>query len=150
GTIADAWTERSHLEGDPDFAPILARYSKPKETYEEQLAKWEAAVAAAKAATEANALAQKNAQPGEKPPQFIVVKQPGKRPDPNGNADQPSVLYNGMIHPLVPFAIRGAIWYQGESNAGRGYQYRRLLPAMIKSWRDVWNEPGMDFYIVSL
>ena len=46
--------------------------------------------------------------------------------------------------------MKGAIWYQGESNASRAWQYRKLLPAMIKSWRDAWHEPEMDFYIVSL
>ncbi len=59
-------------------------------------------------------------------------------------------LYNGMIAPIVPVAIRGTIWYQGEANANRAYQYRKLLPTMIKSWRDAWGEPDMAFLIVSL
>jgi sialate O-acetylesterase len=58
-------------------------------------------------------------------------------------------LYNGMIAPLVPYAIRGAIWYQGESNAGRAYQYRKLLPLMIADWRKAWGE-DFSFYIVQL
>lgn len=65
----------------------------------------------------------------------------------------PANLYNGMIHPLVPFAIRGALWYQGESNAGRAEQYRTLLPAMIKGWRDAWDQPtnrAFPFYVVQL
>ncbi len=53
-----------------------------------------------------------------------------------------SVLYNAMIHPLVPMAFRGAIWYQGESNAGRAYQYRTLLRTMVQDWRSQW---GRDF-----
>jgi len=53
---------------------------------------------------------------------------------------RPSVLYNGMIAPLEPFAIRGALWYQGEGNAGRAYQYQTLLTALIKSWRSAWGE----------
>jgi sialate O-acetylesterase len=72
---------------------------------------------------------------------------------PKAKAGDPNVasrLYNGMITPLVPFAIKGAIWYQGESNAARAYQYRKLLPAMIKSWRDAWGEGDFDFLIVSL
>ncbi len=61
-----------------------------------------------------------------------------------------SDLYNGMIRPLVPFAIRGAIWYQGESNAGRAYQYRTLFPAMIKNWRDDWKQGDFPFLFVQL
>jgi sialate O-acetylesterase len=54
--------------------------------------------------------------------------------------DSPSSLHNGMIEPLEPFAIRGAVWYQGESNAGQGKAYEKLLPAMIGDWRQVWGE----------
>ena len=52
--------------------------------------------------------------------------------------NRPANLYNAMIAPLVPYASKGAIWYQGESNAGRAYQYRKLLPAMIADWRKAW------------
>ncbi len=62
----------------------------------------------------------------------------------------PTVLFNGMISPLLPYAIKGAIWYQGESNAGRGYQYRALLPAMISDWRARFGVGDFPFYIVSL
>lgn len=55
-----------------------------------------------------------------------------------------------MIHPLAPFAIRGAIWYQGESNAGRAEQYRKLFPAMIKNWRDHWGQGDFPFLFVQL
>lgn len=54
----------------------------------------------------------------------------------------PASLYNAMIHPLLPFAIKGAIWYQGESNAGKAAEYRTLFPAMIRDWRAKW---GNDF-----
>lgn len=66
-----------------------------------------------------------------------------------GNQNNPTVLYNAMIAPLVPFAIRGAIWYQGESNAGRAYQYRTLFPLMIRSWRSAWGQ-NFPFYFVQL
>ncbi len=69
--------------------------------------------------------------------------------NPEGNPNRPSVLYNAMIHPLIPFAIRGAIWYQGESNAGRAFQYRDLFPMMIRDWREKWNTE-IDFYFVQL
>jgi sialate O-acetylesterase len=62
----------------------------------------------------------------------------------------PSVLHNGMIAPVAPFAISGALWYQGEANAGRAAQYRRLLPAMITDWRKTFGQGDFPFYIVSL
>ena len=70
-----------------------------------------------------------------------------KKPEGPNN---PSVLYNAMINPLVPYAIKGAIWYQGESNAGQAYKYRTLFPTMIKSWRDAWKEGDFTFLFVQL
>ncbi|MDR1146460.1 MAG: hypothetical protein LBK71_10045 [Verrucomicrobiales bacterium] len=60
------------------------------------------------------------------------------------------VLYDNMIAPLVPFALRGAIWYQGESNAGRPEEYGVLLPLLIDNWRQDWHQPALSFYIVQL
>jgi len=70
-------------------------------------------------------------------------------PDAN-NPNVVTVLYNGMIAPLLPFAIKGVIWYQGESNAGRAEQYRKLLPAMIEDWRGHFGVGDFPFYIVQL
>ncbi|MCZ6596879.1 MAG: 9-O-acetylesterase [Planctomycetota bacterium] len=61
-----------------------------------------------------------------------------------------TALHNGMIAPLVPFAIRGAIWYQGESNRPRSVQYRELFPAMIRDWRAKWGRGDFPFYFVQL
>ena len=61
----------------------------------------------------------------------------------------PASLYNAMLHPLLPFGIKGAIWYQGESNAGRAYEYRTLFPAMIQDWRTKWGSE-FPFYAVML
>lgn len=66
------------------------------------------------------------------------------------NAWTPSALYNGMIHPVIPYTIRGAIWYQGESNVGRGYEYRKLFPALISSWREAWGQGDFPFYFVQI
>lgn len=65
------------------------------------------------------------------------------------NPNRPTVLYNAMINPIAPFNIKGAIWYQGESNADRAYQYRELFPLMIKDWRKQWNS-NFPFYFVQL
>jgi sialate O-acetylesterase len=62
----------------------------------------------------------------------------------------PSVLYEGMLAPLAPLSITGALWYQGEQNSERGFQYRRILPAMIADWRKLFGQGDFPFYIVSL
>ncbi|MFK8009282.1 MAG: GDSL-type esterase/lipase family protein [Saprospiraceae bacterium] len=59
----------------------------------------------------------------------------------------PSCLYNAMIHPLIPYNIKGAIWYQGESNVGRAEQYQRLFPTMIKDWRTQWKDDFPFYYV---
>ncbi|MDQ3394810.1 MAG: sialate O-acetylesterase [Bacteroidota bacterium] len=72
-----------------------------------------------------------------------------KPKDPN-NPNKPAVLYNGMIAPIVPYAIKGAIWYQGESNADRAKQYESLFPAMIQDWRAAWGLGDFPFLFVQL
>jgi sialate O-acetylesterase len=66
------------------------------------------------------------------------------------NPNQVTVLYNGMIAPLLPYGVKGAIWYQGESNAGRALQYRALLPTLIGDWRTRFAAPDFSFHIVQL
>jgi sialate O-acetylesterase len=62
----------------------------------------------------------------------------------------PTLLFNGMLYPLIPYTIKGAIWYQGETNAGRAYQYRKAFPLMITDWRNHWGEGDFPFYFVQL
>jgi sialate O-acetylesterase len=62
----------------------------------------------------------------------------------------PTALFNGMIHPLAGYGIKGTVWYQGEANRGRPQEYRILLPAMIKSWREKWNLGDFPFYYVQI
>lgn len=70
---------------------------------------------------------------------------------PNGSLfTHPSLLFNGSIAPLAPYAIRGVIWYQGESNAARAEEYRKLLPAMIADWRQYWKQGDFPFLVVQL
>src|SRR5204863_6145691 len=80
------------------------------------------------------------------------LKPEGKQPSwgrPWGNW-KPSELYNGMIAPLIPYAIKGAIWYQGESNASRANQYRTLFADMIRNWRTDWHQGDFTFLEVQL
>ena len=80
----------------------------------------------------------------------IKVKAMPKKLDENTGPNRPTVLYNAMIKPLLPYGIKGAIWYQGESNADRAYQYRTLFSTMIKDWRNVWGQGDFPFIFVQL
>ncbi|SEN65263.1 sialate O-acetylesterase [bacterium A37T11] len=62
----------------------------------------------------------------------------------------PTLLFNAMINPIIPFAIKGALWYQGETNASRGYQYREAFPLLINDWRKRWGQGDFPFYFVQL
>ena len=68
----------------------------------------------------------------------------------NFTSQSPTVLFNGMIAPLIPFAIKGVVWYQGEGNVYRAYQYRELFPRMIESWRVRWGRGDFPFYFVQI
>ncbi len=69
---------------------------------------------------------------------------------PFNNHTRPTSIYNNMIHPLLPYAIRGAIWYQGESNVREGMMYHRKMKALIHGWREVWQQGEFPFYFVQL
>jgi sialate O-acetylesterase len=138
GTPAEAWASGAALKDNPEFAPILKRYEdavshypQAMVQYKENLQKWEEDAKKAKAEGKA------------------APRRPSSPYGP-GHPHSPSGLYNAMIAPLIPYAIRGAIWYQGESNAGRAYQYRELFPAMIKSWWDTWGQNDFPFLFVQL
>lgn len=138
GTPSEAWTTRGRLEETPDAAPLLARwdqlladYPKAMEAHAKRIEEWKKAAEQAKAEGK-EAPRQPNAPLGPDSPH------------------RPANLYNGMIAPLIPYAIQGAIWYQGESNAGRAYQYRSIFPAMIEDWRDAWGQGDFSFLFVQL
>ena len=88
------------------------------------------------------------AQQSEEP----VPEMPTYPPEllPPNNPQQPAVLYNAMIHPLVPFALRGAIWYQGESNHTEGMLYTKKMKALIEGWRGLWPSGEFPFYYVQI
>jgi sialate O-acetylesterase len=139
GTPAESWTSKESLEAEPSLdymaknqTKAIAAFRKALDKYIEELDKYKETVAKAVA-------------DGADLPAI-----PNAPANPAKNAWGASTLYNGMIAPLIPYAIRGATWYQGESNAGRAYEYRTLLPAMIKNWRKDWNEGDFTFLIVQL
>jgi sialate O-acetylesterase len=141
GSSCEAWVKRSLLEADPQYKEMLATWDrdcanfdlqKVKATFEAQKAKWAKDVAAAKAA-------------GKESP-----KGPRNPGDIRTGQHRPANLYNGMLMSVMPYAMRGVIWYQGEANSARAYQYRSLFPLMIKNWRDDWKQGDFPFYFVQL
>jgi sialate O-acetylesterase len=142
-TRAEPWTSREALEADADFKIIFGRQKQDLENYPKALEAWEKTkemrLADWKAAVE-KAKAENTPLPIE--PHGPIA--------PATSANRPSALYNGMIAPLVPFAIRGATWYQGESNIGHSVEYRKLFPAMITDWRKQWGEGDFTFLFVQL
>ncbi len=81
---------------------------------------------------------------------FGLVQPPPPPPRGQGNPNSPYMLFNNMIKPILPYGMRGAIWYQGESNADKAKQYRNLFPLMIQSWRKAWKQGSFPFYFVQL
>jgi sialate O-acetylesterase len=77
--------------------------------------------------------------------EFLTRKRPV-----NIGPGTPSVLFNGMVSPVLPYQIKGAIWYQGEANVGRADQYYKIFPAMIQNWRDSWGIKDFPFYFVQI
>ena len=139
GTPAEAWTRAPALTADPALASIvsdwdkkLADYPGALEKYQQQLSDW-------------NQAAQKAEADGKAAPE-----QPKPPDNPYGNPWRAAGLYNAMIAPLIPYGIRGAIWYQGESNVGRAEQYRKLFPAMIQDWRRTWGQGDFPFLFVQI
>ena len=133
GTHAEAWTAPKALNANPDFSAILDRGREYPSEYPKLLTQYEKQSEALKARGDTGRL-----------------KKLRKPAPPDRNPNLPSVLYNAMIAPLQPMAIKGAIWYQGEANGSKGYQYRQLLPALITSWRHGFGEGDFPFLIVQL
>jgi sialate O-acetylesterase len=139
GTSADSWIDQSILERDPDFKPILERWTQDVASYPAKLEEFKSRMEVYEKESE------EAKSKGVKP-----TKAPQEPRGKIGSKDSPSGCYNAMLHPHIPYAIRGVIWYHGESNAKYGYQYRKLLPALIQSWRQVWGQGEFPFLIVQL
>lgn len=149
GTRCEAWTSLDALQKRPVAAELLLDWEEARKTWNEELqtanhAKrmkdWEARVAEIR---ESNAALS---DPGQEKPLPPAPKPPD---NPRDSIHQPAVLFNAMIHPLIPFSIKGAIWYQGESNQRRAVQYQELMPTLINDWRKRWGS-DFSFYMVQL
>jgi sialate O-acetylesterase len=139
GSAAEAWVRREILEGDPVYKPLIDRWVTIETNAPQAMARYRQAMADRK-----EAVAKAKAEGKAAPPAPV-------NPDAQlrGNA-RPGNIYNGVLKPTIGYGIKGVIWYQGESNAGRAYQYRDLFPLMIKSWRDEWGIGDFPFYWVQL
>ncbi|MEO5591110.1 MAG: sialate O-acetylesterase [Chitinophagaceae bacterium] len=132
GTPAESWTRKEILENDSSFNIMLDRYKKQCDEYPAayekfkiELDKWKADTGKTKAAAPREPMGPRH-------------------------SNSPYKLYNGMIAPVLSYAIKGVIWYQGEGNAGRAAQYSRLFPAMIANWRTDFGNKNMPFYYVQI
>ena len=142
GSAAEAWVRRDVLEKDARFKLLMENTRKReaelqsaagKANYEKQLAAWKQREADAKKAG--------------KP----FIERAPQAPDAwlRGNA-RPGNIFNGVLLPTIGYGIKGVIWYQGESNAGRAYEYASLFPRMIQHWREEWGQGDFPFYWVQL
>jgi sialate O-acetylesterase len=139
GSACEAWVRRDLLAEKEEYKPLLERWDEivknlpeAKAEYDKRLAAWEEAAEKARA----------EGKPAPTRPQSPEAQLTGNQ--------RPANIYNGVLKPTIGYGIRGAIWYQGESNAGRAYQYRNLFPLMIQSWRDEWGIGDFPFYWVQL
>ncbi len=139
GTEAEAWTSSEAIDADPDLKAVadswqqrILDFPSALQTYQQKLSEWEKT--AEDAETKGN----------------VAPPLPPTPKDPRSNSWRASGLWNAMIAPLTPYAIAGAIWYQGESNAEFAYQYRKVFSTMIRQWRTSWGEGDFPFFFVQL
>ncbi len=168
GTPAQAWTSFEGFGSDPElkgyvdsvkasqanYDAVAAAYPAKLAEFQAKKKEWDETVGKGfneqlKAWTEATAAAKAAGQPLPPKP---VPSSPAPNPPagPEGNQNSPTALYNGMVAPIIPYGIKGAIWYQGESNAGQAKQYRTLFPAMIADWRSKWKQGDFPFFFVQI
>ncbi|MEP6668486.1 MAG: sialate O-acetylesterase [Chthoniobacter sp.] len=141
GSAAEAWIRRDTIEKDPRFSLLMenthkheadAQTDKAKADYQAATEKWKEDVEKAKAAGK-------------------VAPRPPQSPEAwlSGNA-RPGNIFGGVVNPTLGYGIKGVIWYQGETNAGRAYEYAQLFPFMIEQWRKEWQQGDFPFYWVQL
>ncbi len=171
GTPAEAWTSLAGLQKEPELKDIVQRYTtlindlptlkakfqKDASEYSLELKAWQDANQANQAKlSEWEAAVNRARQDGKPLPPKPLPGKPAPKPLEQYPPDQkphPTFLYNAMIAPLVPYAMEGVIWYQGESNAYNAEQakdYKTLFPALIADWRSHWGMGDFPFYYCQL
>ncbi len=142
-TGAASWVSRETLLSQPSLKGNLDRQEKNKADYPAVLAKYQADEPRLLAEyTEAAAKAKAEGKP--------EPRKPSPPRNPFTDAYRPAGYYNSKIFPLAPYAIRGVLWYQGESNSGHAAEYRVLFRGLIDGWRALWQQPAMPFLFVQL
>jgi sialate O-acetylesterase len=141
GSAAEAWIRRSELEKDARFKLLMQNTKQREQVMESEKAKqdFEAAMTKWKEVAEK---AKAEGKPQPRPPQSPQAWLTGNQ--------RPGNIFNGVLLPTIGYGIKGAIWYQGESNAGRAWEYAQLFPFMIEQWRKEWNQGDFPFYWVQL
>lgn len=139
GTRIEPWTPREGFALDPQFKDVVKQIDEATPNFNRAIVKTTVDIDAWLPKAKAAVAAGKKVDP---PPAW-----PKHALDDTG---QPTGLYNGMIHPLIRYAIRGAIWYQGEANLKDGMLYRDRMKAMIGGWREVWGQGEFPFYYVQI
>jgi sialate O-acetylesterase len=137
-STVESWLPREALAADPQLKPMLDRFDELESFFKTH--------PHAMAADGPPAPQTLNARPGAQGSQILMR-------DPAEDQHQPTVLFNGMLHPVIPYAIRGTIWYQGESIVGgrKGVElYPHEIETLVNTWRDLWGEGDFPFYAVQL
>ncbi len=160
GTDIETWISLAGLKQNPPLQTTLDRWDKAVVDYQKiqanpelvtdyqnDLKQWQKEVAPAFDAASKKYNADKAAGlavgPKPQPPRPEPTNpDPMGMPSPSRRPSTPTVNFNGMIAPLLPYTIRGVVWYQGENNGGRGLEYRQLFPRLIEDWRHQWNQSG--------
>ena len=139
GSACEAWIDRNLLSSDDRFKPLIERWIKTESTMPEALKAYERRLVVWKQASEKARAETKSPPRRPRHPESLLT----------GNS-RPGNIYCGVLAPTIGYGMKGAIWYQGESNASRAVQYRELFPFMIDSWRDEWGLGDFPFYWVQL
>jgi sialate O-acetylesterase len=139
GTRIEPWTPAAGFQSVPELHDILVEMKSADEKYRTELKKYLLELKNWLSAYE-SALSEGR----------MTLPKPEMPLHSHQNPQAPSALYNAMIHPLIRFAIRGAIWYQGESNRNDGSIYAKKMEALISGWRSVWGLGDFPFYYVQL
>jgi len=141
GSACEAWIPRDRLNATPVAKPYMQLWKETEENYDAKAAQGKYEAQKAKWIEQV-----KKAQAAGKP----RPRAPRAPRNPLTGQHRPANLYNGVLKPIIGYGIKGAIWYQGESNSGRGHAYREVFPLMIETWRRDWNQGDFSFYWVQL